>query len=83
MLVQAYELVKDVARKMNKEDDDVILIAVLEQHSDTMVPPGTYAATFYDQYLNRGVIPDWMQAFFIDVMIGRYFTSFNGVTERV
>ncbi len=72
MGVRAYDLLTDVARKFHKEEDDVVLIAVLEQHSDTMIPATNYAATIYDQYLNRGEIPDWMQAWLIDVMIGRF-----------
>jgi len=75
MLVHAYELIDDVANKLHKEDDDVFLIAVLEQHSDTMVPPTIYAATFYDQWKNRNVIPDWLSDWCIDVMVGRWFPA--------
>lgn len=77
MGVKAYDLISDVAHKLHKEEDDVFLLAVLEQHNDSLCPPTCYAASLYDRYVNRGEIPEWLQDWLIEVMCSRWIPEID------
>lgn len=70
--VHAYELLIDVAHKLHKEVDDIFLVAVIENHCESVIPLTELAATLYDRYENLNEIPQWLQDWCIDIMIGRH-----------
>lgn len=73
MGVRPYSLLQDVCTKIycetetEVEIDDLFLFAEIHNESDY---PTNQAALHYAEYCARGVIPDWMEDWLIDVMVG-------------
>ncbi len=70
-MIRAYDTVVDLAKRMRCDEYDVFIIAIQEAGVPDMTPVDAYANCLYTQYVNTGLIPEWMLWYELDILAGR------------
>ncbi len=70
-MIRAYDTVVDLAKRLKCDEYDVFMTAILEAGAPDMVPPEAYANCLYTQYVNTGLIPEWLLWYELEVLTGR------------